>query len=498
MTEQEIDRLRAGLENNQVEFKEEMKATDQQEARLHVMRTISAFYNTKGGVILFGIRDETAEVVGLADPQRAEQGFAQQLKACIDGADPKREIVDYQGAKLLIVTCPKGPKPPYIVKGPDKPFVRIGSTNVEATQRQIVQMYRESSSEPQDKQLVLDATPEDIDMAAAVAFLQTTSIAGAPVDPVRVLTADGMLAADGSGHLRPTVAGILLFGKLPQKFLPHAVIRADVRFTEAQEGWDDLQTISGTLFDQINGAEAFIKRHIPISAKIVGFRRVEMPTVPLEALREAIVNAIVHRDYHDKAADLHVRIRGGGVTVINPGGVLPPLTIEIVLEGDFEPRTRNATLAEAFIRLRVMERRGTGVERMRSLMRKAQLPEPSFTDQGNSFRVVFSAPIAQPKQLVEEKALIGEDDIRKLGLDEAHLRILELVQERGEVRTTEVMAALNITRPPALEKLSYLTDRGVLERTTDSKTDPKAAYRLHRSLKVVDDSGKLGQAGLGL
>ncbi|MEK7473808.1 MAG: RNA-binding domain-containing protein [Patescibacteria group bacterium] len=498
MTEQEIDRLRAGLENEQVEFKEDLKATDQQEAKLHVMRTVSAFYNTKGGVILFGIRDKTAEVAGLADPQRAEQGFAQQLKACIDGADPKREIVDYRGAKLLIVTCPKGPKPPYVVKGPDKPFIRVGSTNIAASDEEIARMYRERSSDPQDRQPVLTATLEDLNMAAAESYLRETSSSGIPTDPIRALTIEGLLVADGIGRLLPTVAGILLFGKNPQTFLPHTVIRADVKLTDEQEEWDDLQTISGTLFEQIKGAEAFIKRHVPVAARIVGFRRVETPAVPLEALREAIVNAIVHRDYQDKSADLHIRIRGKGVTIINPGGVLPPLTIEIVLQGDFEPRTRNATVAEAFIRLKVMERRGTGVERMRSMMRKAQLPEPSFTDQGNSFRVVFSAPIAQPKQLVEEKALIGEDDIGKLGLDEAHLRILELIQERGEVRTTEVMTALSITRPPALEKLSYLTDRGVLERTTDSRTDPKTAYRLHRRLKVVDDSEKLGQAGLGL
>lgn len=498
MTEQEIDQLRSKLESDQVEFKPDMWATHQQEVKQHVMRTISAFYNTKGGMLLLGLRDKTAEVLGLPDPQKTENALAQQMKAYLDEVDPKREVVEYQGKKILVVTCPRGPKPPYIIKGYQLPFVRNGSTNVEATQQQIVQMYRESSSEPQDRQLVLDATPEDIDMAAAGVFLRATSIAGPPADPIRVLTADGMLATDGSGHLHPTVAGTLLFGKSPQKFLPHAVIRADVRFTEEQEGWDDLQTITGTLFEQIAGAESFIKRHIPISAEIVGFRRVETPVVPLEALREAIVNAIVHRDYQDKGADLHIRIRGKGVTVINPGGVLPPLTIEIVLHGDFEPRTRNATVAEAFIRLKVMERRGTGVERMRSMMRKAKLPEPSFTDEGSAFRVVFNAPVLRSRPAVEERPLINEEDIKRLELDKDHLRILELVQERGEVRTSEVMLTLHITRPPALEKLSHLADRGVLERTTESKTDPKAAYRIHRSLKSVGDSRKIGQSELGL
>lgn len=498
MTEQEIDRLISKLESDQLEFKPDLWATDEQEAKLHVMRTVSAFYNTKGGTLLLGIRDKTAEVLGLPDPQKTEHALAQQLKAYLEEADPEREIVEYRGKKILVVTCSRGPRPPYIIKGKQIPYVRKGSSNVEATQLEIAQMYRESSSEPLDKQVVVGATLDDIDMAAAESFLRTTSHSVTPVDSVRALTADGMLTTDATGQVRPTIAGMLLFGRSPQSFLPHAVIRADVRLSNEQKDWDDIQTITGTLFEQVKGAESLIKRHIPVSARIVGFRRVEAPIVPLEALREAIVNAIVHRDYQDKGADLHIRVRSNGVTVINPGGVLPPLTIEIVLQGDFEPRSRNATVAEAFIRLKVMERRGTGVERMRSLARSANLPEPSFTDEGNAFRVVFNAPIQRSRPVAEEKPLLSEDDIKKFELDEDHLRILELVQEGDEVRTTEVMSALKITRPPALEKLNYLADRGVLERTTESKTDPRAAYRLHRGLKASSDSSKSGQIGLGL
>ena len=504
MTEQEITSLLGGLENDHVEFKSDLVGTRSQEEKHHVMRTVSAFYNTKGGIIIFGIKDQTGEVIGLTNPQGVEKGFAQQLQTLMKDLDerPLAEIVDYKGAKLFIVVCPKGSRPPYMIEGSKRPFIRVGSTTIEASDDQIAQMYRDRSTDPQDRYPINTASIDDLNLKGAEEYLRATGTPSTSSEELlRRLMCEGLLVKMGE-VLVPSIAGMLLLGKHPQTFLPHAVIKADVKFSEEQDEWDDIQTIEGTILDQIQGAEAFIRRNIPVSAKIVGFRRIEVPTIPLEVLREAIVNALVHRDYRDRAAEIHLRIRGSGISVASPGGIIAPLTIEIVLKGNFIPRSRNATIAESLIRLgQFMEKRGTGIGRMRKLMLDSKLPEPIFEDQGTAFHVLFKAPLRVEKVPVEQGPHISEQEFLKLKLNDDHWKILELVQEQGEVRPKEVDAVLGRSRPFTIARLDELVAKQVLERTTEKRQDPSAAFRLHRRFTTASRAeapGSKTQGVLGL
>ncbi len=464
------------------------------------MRTVSAFYNTYGGVLLFGVKDKTGEVVGVLDLQKVEHGFSQQLSAKLKTLDirPTVEVVDYAGKKLLIVTCPKGRQAPYIISGYERPFVRIGSSNEEATDEQIAQMYRDRSTDPQDRYPLESATVDDLDLSSAEGYIRATARTDFQSENlIGALIAEGILAKKTDGTAIPTIAGMLLFGKNVQGFLPHAVIKADMKLDESKTDWDDIQTLDGTLFEQIRAAESFIKRNIPVSARIVGFRRIESPAIPLEGLREAVVNALVHRDYRDTSAEIHLRIRGNGVSVINPGGVITPLTIEIVLKGNFVPRSRNGTLAEALIRLgQYMEKRGTGVQRMRQLMVEASLPEPEFVEEANGFQVRFVAPLRTERKAPEQKLVIGESELKKLNLEDDHHLILKAVEAQGEVRPKEVDIILGKSRPTTVQRLDELVEKEVLERTTEKRQDPNVAFRLHRRFKAP--SGQSAQANLGL
>lgn len=472
-----------GLENDRVELKTDLAATKDQEIKLHVMRTVTAFYNTKGGTILFGIEDKTGRVIGVVDPQKLEHGFFQQLRAKVKDLDvsPSMEIIGCQSKKIVAVHCPKGPRPPYKIVGMAKPFVRVGSSNMEASDDQLSQMYRDRSPDPLDRVLVEQSTVDDLDLASVDGYLRRTSFGDFSVeDRMTVLAREGLIGKRTDGFLVPTLAGLLLFGKNPQKNLPYAIIKADVKMTESQEGWDDLQTFGGNIFDQLRASESFIRRHIPVAARIAGFRRVDTPIIPFEALREAIVNAVVHRDYRDTSAEIHLRVRSTGVTVLNPGGFIPPLTIEVVMKGDFAPRSRNSTIADALVRLGgFMEKRGSGIERMRRVMQTARMPEPEFLEEGGSFRVIFRAPLVIEKQKMVPKPFISPIELEKLGLDDYHFKILELVEEKNEVKPSEVGKYLGRSRPLVNEKIEELIEKQVLIRTTEKKQDPNVTFKLH-------------------
>lgn len=495
MTEIEIQQAITGLENDHTEFKADLSATEAQEHKLHVMRALTAFYNTKGGTILFGIRDKTGEVVGVPDPQQLEHSFFQQLRGNVPDLDvsPSVEVVEFKWQRLVIVSCPKGSRPPYKIRGCDRPYVRMGSSNVEASDDQIAQMYRDRSPDPQDRVLLEMASIEDIDLNAAEGYLKKTSFNEFSTDDLlTLLMREGFVGKRTNGVFVPTIAGILLFGKNPQNFLPNAVIKADVKMNEEQDDWDDLQTFGGTLFDQLRSVEAFIRRHIPVAARISGFRRINTPVIPFEALREAVVNAVVHRDYRDALAEIHLRVRGSSVSILNPGGFMPPLTIEIVMRGDFAPRSRNATIAEAFVRMGgFMEKRGSGIERMRRVMREVRLPEPEFLEEAGTFRVIFRAMLIPEKIKVEPRPFINENELTKLGLEDPHYKILELVEEKREVRPGEVEKLLGRSRPFTNAKLEELVDKKVLVRTTEKKQDPAVAFKLH-SRFLGEESVKSG------
>lgn len=483
-----IQNLLKGLESDLVEFKADLKATEEQEEKDHVVRTVTAFYNTRGGRLLFGIKNKTGEVIGIHDAQRLEENFFKVLRAKVPSIDifPTAEVVQIDGKQIVVVTCPKGPRPPYTIVTYDTPFVRSGSSNVLASDEQIAQMYRDRSIDPQDRLPVDDAELRDMDTVAAERYLTQTSVGGfAKTDNLTMMVREGLATRTANGDIVPTIAGLLLFGKTPQAFLPQAVIKADVKRAESVAGWDDIQTFGGTIFDQIQAAESFIKRYIPVVAKVVGFRRIDAPMIPYEALREAIVNALVHRDYQDASAEIHLRVRSDGVSVINPGGLMPPLTIEIVWRGEFAPRTRNATLADALIRLGgYMDKRGSGIDRMKQSMCDAKLPPLELHEEGGAFRVVFRAPLFNAVREQDPSFAIDDRELADLKLSNDHFKILELIEGKTEARPGEVAEHLGLSRPSANKRLDELVQKRVLTRLSKSTRDPNVVYRLHSRFSI--------------
>lgn len=492
MDEHEIRRLLTDFENDDLEFKSGLRVAEGEEKH-RVIRTVGAFYNTRGGILIFGVRDADHEIVGVEDPQLLETNLINKINGQIPSIDvmPQVHFIEIDGQTLVVVRCPKGGRPPYTINGDEAPRIRVGSNNLLARQEQIAQMYRDRETASQDRRSVQNATMDDLNMGSVERYYQsTTEPALASSNIEQTMQSEGFLVED-RGTLRPTVAGILLFGRSPQDFLPHAVVKASFKVRSEQTDWDDLKVFDGTILDQISATENFLKQYIPVIARISGFRRIEEAAIPMDVLREVVINALVHRDYFDTTSEIHVRIVGNRLEVLNPGGVILPLTVDEILRGGFIPRSRNAAITDAVVRMgSFMDKRGSGIDRISKGMAKRGLPRPSFEERAGAFRVSLEYDNVVPEispRFIPDQLLSG------LSLDEWEIRILELI-ESGVQRPGEIQAALGKSRPFVNGRLGQLVEKEVLQRiSSGAPSDPNLRYDLNTSLYANETPSSEGE-----
>jgi ATP-dependent DNA helicase RecG len=285
--------------------------------------------------------------------------------------------VEVDGKLLLVVDVP--------ASSPDRPYraehvfyIRDASMTREATREELVRLLQ-SQNVYYDESTVDGAKLDDLDLDAIDSYLRTIYEPSAVARREHYLRSLKCLDPGGV----PTVAGLLLFGRQPQQWIPDARISA-VRFdgTAVSGEFADRKEISGTLLQQLDHASTFL----PKPAAISGFERVERG-IPEVVLREALVNALAHRDYR-AASQVRLFVFADRVEIINPGILLNHLTLDSVRLGGISVR-RNPVIASLLSRARRSESLGIGVPEMITRMRAAGLPEPEFNLEGGHFRVVL-------------------------------------------------------------------------------------------------------------
>jgi ATP-dependent DNA helicase RecG len=226
-----------------------------------------------------------------------------------------------------------------------------------------------------------------------------------------------------------------MFASKVEKLIPHTEsIFAAFKGTDKTNIYDR-NDVKDDLLIQFNEAVAFLKKHLNVRSEIRGFDRFDIYEIPLDALREAVVNAIVHRDYRIKGTSIYVRIFDDRVEIENPGGLPDGIT-----KRDFGKSSvrRNPIIADLFHRMGKVERMGSGIERMRDLMREAGLKEPVF-EMDAFFRVTFYRdPRYSLKADRFQKAgkKDGEAGEKTMGITGE--KILREVVEKGGVNTEKV------------------------------------------------------------
>lgn len=447
----DIATLIARPEGKTLEFKRDLTG------RRNVLRTLCAFANTAGGTLVFGVED-TGTVTGVADALE----FEQQLASIVcDGIAPRVvpeiDIVAWRGTQLVAVTVYPGPSRPYhvVALGPEAgAFVRIGSTNRAADAELRAELARVVRGESFDELPLPDLNAEDVDLAAAArAFAPLREIG------LKEAVALGLFTSAGE-RIVPTVGGVLLFGTSRLSVFPDAWLQAG-RFRGATKTHiADSVDIVASLPDTVDQALAFVRRSMSLELRVDGTRRTEQWQFPLVAVREALINAVVHADYSQKGGPLRVAVYDDRLEIENPGMLVPGLTLDDLMSG--VSRLRNRVIGRVFRELGLIEQWGSGIGRMIDATRAAGLPDPQFEEVGGRFRVTLYSDQATRPQLDDtNEAIVGA-----------------LGHVPGGLSTSQVAESIGKSGRTARTRLKELATLGIVVELGTSPNDPQRRYLL--------------------
>ena len=435
MRSEDLKKLLEGGESETVEF----KASFDKE----ILETSAAFANTKGGVILIGVSDR-GDIKGVQIGKETLKDWSNQISQSTEPRIiPEIELGEIDRKNLAAIWIKEFPIKPVSVKG--RCFRRVGNSNRVMQTHEIAEMHFQSMGMSWDKLPAMDTSIGDIDLEKVKRYIESAK--------------DAKRRKIGSGEKFPQVleklelikdgkatwAATLLFHKYPQHFLSQAVIHCG-KFRERTIVIDD-RMIEGTVIEQIEEAMDFIRKNINVKFVMTGKpARQEVWDYPLEALREAVINAICHRDY-TVPSNTEVRIYDDELIVWNPGG----LPLGLTLEDLYKPHPsvlRNKGIGGIFYDMGLIEQWGSGIEKMRKTCIKAGIPEPQF-EEHQGFRVIF------------RKDIYTEEYLQKIGLKERQIKAVIYVKEKGRITNTDYQKLVNVSKPMATIDLKALVEKRI-------------------------------------
>lgn len=324
---------------------------------------------------------------------------------------------------------------------------------------------------PFDQTICREAEYGAIDEKEARDFLENRAIK-LKVDIPRLPIKDFLFKSlkvvkEENGMLKPTNAGILFFGKDPSEYIPHHEIRI-ARFKGVTRiEFIDSKEIKGPIYKMLDEVELFFRRNTRLASKIVEFKRVDIPEYPYEAIREAVINAIAHRDYTYRYAPIMFSIFDDRIEISSPGGLLPGLNIKS-LEGHHA--TRNKKICDIFHETIDMEKFGTGIGKMKKLMKEHGSSEPEFLEEGDFFIVKFYGPGDKILDLVPSIPKERQIDLRESGLNERQIEILRLmINEKKTFTISQYVKTLKVTDKTARTDLKELESLNLIEKIGKTK-----------------------------
>jgi len=428
----DTEQLIKSSEGRTLEFKRELPA------RLdHVLRTIVAFSNGSGGDVIIGVDDER-NVLGIdQDPLEVEERLASSIH---DSIAPMPGVyfqtVISQGKILFRIKVLPGPNKPYYMrsKGPEAgSYVRVGATNRVADQWLLEDLQRQGHNKGFDEELETSFTCEALSMQVLSRYL---SWRGQALAPSLDYLVKEKLAVRFNGTCHPTIGGLLLFCEFlpePYEYSGFNVVlygggsRSELRHSQA---------VTCGLLDMPEMIMDKISAYLGSKMEIDKLRREQDLEIPSIALREAVVNAICHRDYAMRGATGKVEIFPDRVEIISPGTL--PVGISLVDLGLGTSEIRNRQIVKIFRKAGYIEQLGTGIIRMRQACRKAGLPDPEFQEVGNFLKVIF--PRRQSSLPTELKSLY------------------DLLSNEGGLASSQIAARLGIHQNTALNRLKKLQE----------------------------------------
>ncbi|MEW6745346.1 MAG: ATP-binding protein [Planctomycetota bacterium] len=383
------------------------------------------FLNQRGGVVVLGVAPD-GKIVG----QEANDGTLRDVMAALRDIDPTPQVdirrLDLgNGRALIVMRATAGSAAPYTYDG--RAFIRAGNTT-RRMKREEYERLMLKRLHAQHRWETLPATGWTVAELDADEIRQTVveavaakRLAAVPTEKPEAILRRLNLLADGT----PTQAAVVLFGKNPLPQFPQCEIRL-ARFRGVTKSeFSDHRQVQGHAFALLRHAEAFFDMHVAVASRIVPgrMRREDRPQYPPEALREAVVNALCHRDYSEAGASIGIAIFDDRLEVWSWGRLPGDLTPE-KLRVDHESVRRNELIAEVFYRRGYIEKWGRGTQKILRLCREAKLPEPDFLERGGEVGVRFWSATAGPgaeagvprwqREVLKALTFLGEGTVEQI------------------------------------------------------------------------------------
>lgn len=393
-------------ENLNIEYKREVP-----EKSIKYVKSVVAFANGSGGRIVFGIDDETREVVGMDNEtifKTVDAITTAIADSCEPAIMPNVALKTIEDKTVIIVEVEAQRNRPYYVKslGLEKGvFVRVSGTTRPADSYIIRELMFEGANRSFDQTVCVGLEVTEDEIEALCRKLSTVAKEHCRSEEeqrrVKNVTKNNLVSwgvlVEKDGKLLPTNAFALLTGNaaLPTK-VQCAVFKGNTRTV-----FVDRREFEGPVYEQLEEAYKYVLAKINLGARIDGLYREDAFEIPEQAIRETLVNAIVHRSYL-QPSHIQVIVFDDRVEITSPGGLPPGLTVERMKQG--YSIVRNEALANVFLYMRLFEHFGSGIPRVVEMVKSYGLREPEYIDMEVGVRVNFYRPSEEIRQEIRQAA----------------------------------------------------------------------------------------------
>jgi len=405
----------------------------------NLAKEMVAFSNSSGGKILVGV-DDSGDITGLNNINEKKSKIQDFARNCDPSVQIDMETID----DVIVVKVKENNR---AHKAPDGFYLRQGPNSQKLDQKEIAEVMHEKGEIVFDEMICNDFTyPQDFDKKVFEEFLEMADITK-NLDDEQLLLNLGV--AKKSDELEFTNAGVLMFAKNPKKFYIQAEVICGAYESDEKTEINDREVIEAPLLSSIRKAEQFVLENTEKNIVIDGLERKKFPEIPREALREAIVNAAMHRDYHGRKESVQIDVFPKRVVVRNPGGLMKGMRKKDL---GTKSMRRNPNLANLLDKVGFAERMGTGINRMEKAMREADLANPTF-ETNSHFQVSL-----QRKTQKEVVKFSGAN------LNGRQKEALKVAYREGSINNSRYREINKVHRQTAKRELRDMVSKGILEK----------------------------------
>ena len=447
-----LNQIKKG-KNKKLELKETLPSNEK------IAKTVIAFANTAGGKLVIGV-DDKLNIVGVDEDKIFE--YEEKISSvvsdlCYPNILPEIYAQNIEGKVVLVVEVFRGSLLPYYLKNKGKlkgTYIRVGSTNRLADEKVITELQRQRLNKTYDEEENFEFSIDELDLE--VIYNEFSKI-NKSCDYEKLKNLKLIKEINGSEY--PTNALAITLGKFDNTMIKCARFKGT-----SKEIFIDKKEFDSNLFENLNSTIKFLQNHLNLSAKVEGLQLKEELEIPLLALREALLNAIIHRDY-TRNSDIKVAIYDDIVEIVSPGNFPNGLSLDDVMSGRSE--LRNKVVANLFRELKYIESWGSGIEKIKKLCNQSEVKfelkeEPSFVS------VVFyrkNIPIENGEKIPNSAEKLPNN--AELNFNEE--KIIEFLQNSTKIVSEDVEKLLGVKERRAREILSNMAKKGILQKIGKTK-----------------------------